>query len=40
MFARNFKAFLFSAKRSFARWGVPAGVLLPKHARYQLRHIS
>ena len=39
MFARTFKVLLFSAKRSFDRGGVPAGVLLPKHARYQLRYI-
>ena len=35
MFARAFKDWLFSAKRFFARGGVPAGVLLPKHARYR-----
>ena len=39
IFARTFKVLLFSAKRSFARGGVPAGVLLPKQARYQLRYI-
>ena len=39
MFARTFKVLLFSAKRSFARGGVPAGVLLPNIARYQLRYI-
>ena len=44
MFARGFNVWLFSAKRSFARGGVPTGVLLstPEHARmraYQLRYI-
>ena len=38
MFSRAFKVLLFSAERSFARGGVPAGVLLPNVARYQLRH--
>ena len=32
------QVWLFSAKRSFARGGVPTGVLLPNVARYQLRH--
>ncbi len=40
MFARTLEVLLFSAKRSFTRGGVPAGVLLPKLARYQLRHTS
>ena len=39
MFARTFKVLLFGAERLFARGGVPAGVLLPNQARYQLRYI-
>ena len=38
MFARTFKVLPFGAERPFARGGVPAGVLLPNIARYQLRH--
>ena len=38
MFATNFKVLLFGAERLFARGGVPASVLLPNVARYQLRH--
>ena len=40
MFTRTFRGSLFGAERPFARGGVPAGVLLPKQARYQLRHTS
>ena len=36
MFSRAFKVLLFSAERSFARGGVPAGVLLPNVARFLL----
>ena len=40
MFTRTFRVSLLGAERPFARGGVPAGVLLPKLARYQLRHTS
>ena len=40
MFTRTFRGSLLGAERPFARGGVPAGVLLPKLARYQLRHTS
>ena len=40
MFTRTFRGSLFGAERPFARGGVPAGVLLPKHARYSFRSQS
>ena len=39
MFKRTFRGLLLGAERPFARGGVPAGVLLPNQARYQLRYI-
>ena len=37
---KAFRGFAFRAERVFARGGVPAACMLPKHARYQLRHTS